>query len=185
MIYGEQPPGYGDFGRGRASQLSGFCPQSLAFALSRRLREQRRAGLLSAACWAAGLYRGASAAAIWEMESSVAVFSSGVAILGLEMAIFEAGNGRFRGRKRPLLSCIVSGPFRRASEGAGGGQHGQARRSTKKGGCAKVGAPSGGGIRMGLSGVIVGNAPSPASGRQAGEGTCQRIYLMTFLPLTM
>lgn len=105
---------------------------------------------------------------------------------------FGAGNGHIRGwkwplsgRKWPLLSCIVSGPFRRASEGAGGGQHGQARGSTKKGGCAKMGAPSGGGIRMGLSGVIVGNAPSPASGRQAGEGTCQRIYLMTFLPLTM
>lgn len=78
-----------------ASQLSGFCPQSLAFALSRRLRERRWAGLLSAAGWAAGLYRGASAAAIWEMESSVAVFSSGVAILGLEMAIFEAEMAAF------------------------------------------------------------------------------------------
>lgn len=169
MIYGEQPPGYGDFGRGRASQLSGFCPQSLAFALSRRLREQRRAGLLSAAGWAAGLYRGASAAAIWEMESSVAVFSSGVAILGLEMAIFEAGKGRFRGRKRPLLSCIVSGPFRRANEGAGGGQHGQARRSTKKGGCAKMGAPSGWGNPYGIVRCYRGECPVAcvrASGRR-------------------
>ena len=170
---------------GGASQLSGFCPQSLAFALSRRLRGQRRAGLLSAAGWAAGHYRGASAAAIWEMESSVAVFSSGVAILGLEMAIFEAGNGSFRGGKGHFCRASSVGLFGAPMKGQEAGSMGRRGGAQKKEGAPRWAHPPDGGIRMGLSGVIVGNAPSPASGRQAGEGTCQRIYLMTFLPLTM
>ena len=141
MIYGEQPPGYGDFGRERASQPSGFCPQSLAFALSRRLREQRRAGLLSAAGWAAGLYRGASAAAIWEMESSVAVFSSGVAILGLEMAIFEAGNGRFRGGNGHFCRASSVGLFGAPVRGQEAGSMGRRGGAQKKEGAPRWAHP--------------------------------------------
>lgn len=185
MIYGEQPPGYGDFGRERGlaalrllPSVAGFCSQSPTERTAAGWAFER--GLLGGGPLPGSFCRG-------YMGNGVQCgrFLLRCGHFGAVNGHIRGRNGRFRGGNDHFCRASSVGLFGAPVRGQEAGSMGRRGGAQKKEGAPRWAHPPEGGIRMGLSGVIVGNAPSPASGRQAGKGTCQRIYLMTFLPLTM